>query len=218
MYCSTFSVVGKAFKGKAPRQVFTGMYNITEMETLLNIRTRHELRDWLMRYSTTEKEAWVFSVSKPVPGKISYLEIVEEALCFGWIDSTKKVIAEGHIQRITPRKKNSNWTELNKERVRRLEKMGLMTEMGRKCLPDMSPQSFTILPQIMAALQSDTEVWKNYLALPELYKRIRIDTIQSCLKIKDRDLFTKRLQKFIDNTRQGKMYGAWHDDGLLLDF
>ena len=188
------------------------------METLLNIRTRHELRDWLTRYSITEKEAWVFSVPKPVPGKISYLEIVEEALCFGWIDSTKKVINEGHIQRITPRKKNSNWTELNKERVRRLEKMGLMTEMGRKCLPDMSPQSFTILPQIMAALQSDTEVWKNYLALPELYKRIRIDTIQSCLKIKDRDLFTKRLQKFIDNTRQGKMYGAWHDDGLLLDF
>jgi len=188
------------------------------MENLLKVKTRHELRDWLMRHSTTEKEAWVFSVAKPTPGKISYLEIVEEALCFGWIDSTKKVITEGHIQRISLRKKNSNWTELNKERVRRLEKIGLMTGMGRKCLPDMSPQSFTILPQIMTVLQSDPEVWKNYLALPELYKRIRIDTIQSCLKIKAPDLFTKRLQKFIDNTRQGKMYGAWHDGGQLLNF
>jgi len=166
----------------------------------------------------TEKEAWVFSVPKPAPGKIPYLEIVEEALCFGWIDSTKKVIAEGCIQRITPRKKNSNWTELNKERVRRLEKIGLMTDMGRNRLPDMSPQSFTIHPQILTALQSDTEVWKNYLVLPELYKRIRIDNIQSCLKIKADAVFEKRLQKFIENTRQGKMYGAWHDDGKLLDF
>ncbi|MDR0512940.1 MAG: YdeI/OmpD-associated family protein [Treponema sp.] len=185
------------------------------METLLKVKTRQELRDWLMKHSITAKEAWVFSVIKPAPGKLLYLEIVEEALCFGWIDSTKKVIEEGNIQRITPRKKNSNWTELNKERVRRLEKLGLMTDMGRSCLPDMSPQSFTIHPEIISALQSEAEVWKNYLELPELYRRIRIDTIQSCLKIKDTDLYTKRLQKFIDSTRQGKMYGAWNDDGQL---
>jgi len=187
------------------------------MEIPLKVKNRQELRDWLTRRSKTEKEAWVLSAVKPAPGKISYLEIVEEALCFGWIDSTKKVIAQGCIQRITPRKKNSNWTELNKERVRRLEKLGLMTVQGRECLPDMTPQSFIICPQILTALQSDKEVWKNYLALPELYKRVRIDTIQSCLKTKADVVFAKRLQKFIDNTRQGKLYGAWHDDGKLLD-
>jgi len=187
------------------------------METLLKAKTRQELRSWLMGHSMAAKEAWVFSVPKPAPGKLSYLEIVEEALCFGWIDSTKKVIAEGHIQRITPRKKNSSWTELNKERARRLEKLRLMTDQGRACLPDMAPQSFTVHPRIISALQSDPEAWKNYLALPDLYRRIRIDTIQSCLKAKNPDLFAKRLQKFIDNTRQGKLYGAWHDDGKLLD-
>jgi len=191
---------------------------VNTMDALLHVTTRQELRDWLTLHSMTKKEAWVYSVVKPVPGRISYLDIVEEALCFGWIDSTKKVIDGGNVQRIGPRKKNGNWTELNKERVRRLEKLGLMTDMGRKCLPDMSAESFAILPQVMDSLQADLEVWNNYLTLPELYRRIRIDTIQWCIKTGQPDLFEKRLQKFMDNTRQGKMYGAWHDDGRLLDY
>jgi len=188
------------------------------MDTLSHVTTRQELRDWLTLHSATNKEAWVFSVVKPVPGKISYLDIVEEALCFGWIDSTKKVIDGGNVQRISPRKKDGNWTELNKERVRRLEKLGFMTDMGRKCLPDMSAESFAILPQVMDSLRADLEVWENYLALPELYRRIRIDTIQWCVKTGQPGLFEKRLQKFMDNTRQSKMYGAWNDDGRLLDY
>ena len=188
------------------------------MDTLLHVTTRHELRDWLTLHSTTKKEAWVFSVVKPVPGKISYLDIVEETLCFGWIDSTKKIIDGGNVQRISPRKKNGNWTELNKERVRRLEKLGLMTDMGRKCLPNMSAESFVILPQVLDPLRADLEVWENYLALPELYRRIRIDTIQWCVKTGQADLFEKRLRKFVDSTRQGRLYGAWHDDGRLLDY
>jgi len=186
------------------------------MDTLLQATTRRELRDWLTLHSMTQKEAWVYSVVKPAPGKISYLDIVEEALCFGWIDSTKKAIDGGTIQRISPRKKNGNWTELNKERARRLEKLGLMTDIGRKRLPDMSEESFAILPQVMDSLRADPQVWKNYLALPELYRRIRLDTIQWCAKTGQADLFEKRLQKFVDSTRQGKMYGAWNDDGRLL--
>jgi len=188
------------------------------MDTLLHVTTRRELRDWLTLHSMTKKEAWVYSVVKPVPGKIPYLDIVEEALCFGWIDSTKKTIDGGTVQRISPRKKNGNWTELNKERVRRLEKLGLMTDMGRKCLPDMSAESFSVLPRVMDALRADPGVWENLPALPELYRRVRIDTIQWCLKTGQPDLFGKRLLKFMDNTRQGKMYGAWHDDGRLLDY
>jgi len=188
------------------------------MDTLLHVTTRRELRDWLTLHSMTKKEAWVYSVVKPMLGKISYLDIVEEALCFGWIDSTKKSIDGRTVQRISPRKKNGNWTELNKERVRRLEKLGLITDMGRKCLPDMSAESFAILPQVMESLRTDPEVWENYLALPELYRRIRIDTIQWCIKTGQPDLFEKRLRKFVDNTRQGKMYGAWNDDGRLLNY
>ena len=68
-----------------------------------------------------------------------YLDAVEEALCFGWIDSTTKKLSDiVTAQQFAKRRKNSNWTELNKKRCRRLEKLGLMTDSGRATLPDMS--------------------------------------------------------------------------------
>lgn len=79
------------------------------------------------------------------PGVIQYLDAVEEALCVGWIDGIKKKISDTELaQRLSLKKKNSHWTELNKERVRRLDKLGLMREEGMKVLPDMRPESFTV--------------------------------------------------------------------------
>ncbi|MBR4995337.1 MAG: YdeI/OmpD-associated family protein [Alistipes sp.] len=57
--------------------------------------------------------------------------------------------------------------------------------------------------------------WQNFQTLPELYKRVRIDNIQNVRK-RNLETFQRRLQKFIDNTRNGIMYGEWHDDGRLL--
>ena len=166
----------------------------------------------------TEKSCWVLVSVKPQQNTILYLDAVEEALCFGWIDGIhKKANATQMAQRLTPRKKKGNWTELNKERVRRLEKLGLMTENGRKCLPDMTEQSFTIHPLILQALKKDPEIYTNFVAFPALYQRVRIDTIQSELTAYNRlELFKKRLEKFIENTKQNKMYGKWNDDGRLL--
>ena len=63
---------------------------------------------------------------------LAYIDIVEEALCFGWIDSTNKKLPDGRLaQRLSPRRKGSNWTELNKQRCLDLEQRGLMTEAGR---------------------------------------------------------------------------------------
>ena len=94
-----------------------------------------------------------------------------------------------------------------------------MTGRGRKCLPDMSEGSFKIHPRVMAALREKLEVYKKLLALPYLSRRIRIDTIQYSLVVKRQEaVFEKRLQKFIENTALGKMYGAWNDNGRLLDY
>jgi len=192
-----------------------------EIQNLLNITTRQELRKWLIANSTTEEFFWVPNICvTPKPDMILGLDVVEEALCFGWIDSIGQKTPGGILaMRISPRRKNGNWTELNKERVRRLEKLGLMTDEGRKCLPDMSEKSFVIHPRVMDALKEKPIVYENYLKLPDLYRRIRIDTIQYALMIlKKEDVFEKRLRKFIENTEQGKMYGAWHDFGRLLDY
>lgn len=186
---------------------------------LLDAKNRNQLRLWLNDNYSTQKECWVV-VKRGRPqndGTFWYVDAVEEALCFGWIDSTEKRLDNGvTAQRLAPRKKNSLWSELNKERCRRLEKLGLMTQAGRSVLPDMSPDGFVIDRQILNALQADEEVWNNFLNFPLLYRRVRIDTIQ--IKKKQSELFQSRLQKFIKNTKNGVMYGEWNDNGRLLNY
>lgn len=107
-----------------------------------------------------------------------YVDAVEEAMCFGRIDSTMKKLDEGTtIQRFTPRSKNSNRSELCKERCRRMKRLGYMTNSGRAALTDISDDGFVVDNDILAALQSDNDVWikQNF---PSIYKRVRIDTIQ----------------------------------------
>lgn len=187
-----------------------------EIENLLAIQTRQEFREWLEEHSTTEKCCWLLVSVKEKPRVIQYLDAVEEALCFGWIDGIMKKKSDTELaQRFSPRKKASNWTELNKERVRRLEKLGLMKEGGLKVLPDMRPESFSIDPDIEYRLKEE-QVYENFLNFPELYRRIRVDNIQGYKN--DPVVFAKRLDKLIENTRANKMYGQWNDNGRLIDY
>lgn len=189
-----------------------------EFRNLLPAGNREELRSWLSENHDTETECWVI-VKRGRPkedGTFWYVDAVEEALCFGWIDATVKKMDNGvSAQRLTPRRKGSNWSELNKERCRRMERMGRMTDAGRAVLPDMSVNGFVIDGTIMEALKADPAVWANFQRFPPLYQRVRIDTIQ--IKRKQPELFMSRLQKFLDYTRDGVMYGEWNDNGRLLD-
>ena len=105
-----------------------------EITTLLEYSERLQLRAWLKENHSKEKECWVvMSRSKtPPPGVLPYIDVVEEALCFGWIDSTLKKLPDGRLaQRLSPRRKNSHWTKLNMDRCVDLEDRGLMTLAGR---------------------------------------------------------------------------------------
>ncbi|MFC3769972.1 YdeI family protein [Paenibacillus sp. GCM10012303] len=188
-----------------------------DIEHLIKVTSREGLRGWLQEKGKTETFCWVVVSMTPNPDALLYLDAVEEALCFGWIDGVKKKISETELaQRLSPRSKKSSWTELNKERVRRLEKLGFMRDEGRKVLPDMDPDSFKIDTVIEQRLQEERQVYENFLAFPALYKRIRIDTIQSYKN--QPELFRSRLDKFITHTKANKMYGQWHDHGRLLDY
>lgn len=190
-----------------------------ELTNLLDVKNRDELRQWLEKNYKTEKECWVIvkrgkSNSDEV---FMYLDAVEEALCFGWIDSTCRKATDGFTaQRLSPRRSKSPWTELNKERCRRMEKLGKMTEAGMSIIPNMSIEDFRVDEEILNALKKNPVAWNNFNAFPSLYKRVRIDTIQSYKN--QPELFNKRLEKFIDNTEKGIMYGDWNDNGRLLDY
>lgn len=105
-----------------------------EVINLLHFSSRAQLRRWLEANHSTERVCWVVTSrsKQPQEGVIPYIEVVEEALCFGWIDSTLKRLPDGRLaQRLSPRRRGSHWTELNKQRCAELERRGLMTDAGR---------------------------------------------------------------------------------------
>lgn len=109
-----------------------------EIKFLLATNDRAALRRWLEENHQRERECWVtaYRGKQPMPDALPYLEVVEEALCFGWIDSTVKRLPDGRLaQRISPRRKGSHWTELNIRRCQNLEATGLLTEAGRMVMP-----------------------------------------------------------------------------------
>ena len=187
------------------------------MKNVLTITSRAEFREWLMNNSTKQKECWISLIrTKPRDGIFTYLDAVEESLCFGWIDSTQKVEDGICYQRFSPRTKRSPWTELNKERVRRLEKLGLMTKYGRKVLPKMGPRSFIMDPDIETALKKE-RVWTKFKSFHPLYQRVRAYNV-SFYKTLGKDMFEKALTHLIEETKKNNMYGNWNDYGRLLDY
>ncbi|TAE27277.1 MAG: hypothetical protein EAZ92_09625 [Candidatus Kapaibacterium sp.] len=103
--------------------------------------SRAEWRLWLEQFHTEKQGIWLVYFKKESGKKesgkprVSYDDAVEEALCFGWIDSVVRTLDEASYQQLfTPRKKSSNWSRLNKERVQRLVEQGLMHEAGQRMI------------------------------------------------------------------------------------
>lgn len=183
-------------------------------------KDRDELRAWLQEHAATEKEVFVRCIRRQHDEIISYLDVVEEALCFGWIDSVTRSDPEsdGYFQRLSPRRKNSFWTELNKERCRRLIKLGLMTPAGKKVLPSLAKNSFRIEPWVLDVLKADKQAWRNHRHFPPLYVRVRIYNIQWNYKRNMKDRALAMLDKYVKAAHDGKMIGDWNDGGRLLDY
>jgi uncharacterized protein YdeI (YjbR/CyaY-like superfamily) len=171
---------------------------------------RKAWRAWLARNHVKEKEIWLVyyrkSSGKP---RIPYNDAVEEALCFGWIDSTaKKVDGERFAQRFTPRRRGSGLSQMNKERIRKMVLEGRMTRAGLDAVSHAfrADEEFTFPRRIMQAIRKDGKAWENFQELPESYKRIRIAYIESRRRHGE-DMFMKSLRHFIKMTANGKRYG-----------
>ena len=189
-----------------------------EYANILNATNRQEFRCWLQKNHDTEQECYVeLKRGKPVDEEhFWYIDAVEEALCFGWVDSTVRMIDGRKLQRFSPRRKDGNWTELNKERVRRLEKLGLMTDAGRKVLPPMGPRSFRIDPETEAELKK-ARAWSKFKALPPLYQRVRASNLKF-YRERYPEPYQRMLKHTIETAKQGKTFGEWNDFGRLLDY
>lgn len=190
-----------------------------DIGTTLYAKNRKEWRSWLSKNHASKNEIWLIYYKKD-SGKqrIPYNDAVEEALCYGWIDSTLKPIdKECYAQRFSPRRKNSNLSEMNKERVRRLIKSRKMTRVGLLSIqhhlagkPHTSAaarklKAFALPTDILKVLQSNTSVWKNFKKFPRSYKQIRIGWIDAARPRPK--IFHQRLQYFMKMTAKNKKFG-----------
>ena len=108
-----------------------------EIGETLYVTTRDDFRKWLIQYHQTKKEVWLIQYKKATKkASLPYVEAVEEAICFGWIDGLEKSLdAERYALRFSPRRPKSNWTNTNKDRARKMIAEGRMTRAGRLTLP-----------------------------------------------------------------------------------
>lgn len=175
--------------------------------------TRQDWREWLTQHHESASEIWLLSDDRSEVPTVAYLDSVEEAICFGWIDGiAKRISTVEKAQRFTPRRPRSHWTELNKERARRLIKLGLMTPAGLQKLPDLS-LPFEVAEDIMVAIKMEPNAWTHFQTFPDLYIRVRIGYIEEMRKRPEE--FDKRLRNFIAKTAAGKRFGQWNDRGRL---
>jgi len=178
----------------------------------LYVTDRMAWRSWLKKHHDTEKEIWLVYYKKHTgKPRIPYNDAVEEALCYGWIDSTvKRIDEERFAQRFTPRRKGSNISETNKERVLLMVKERKMTHQGLKAIKNVfdcssKREELKIAPDISEALKQDKKTWENFQKFPESYKRIRIGWIEMA---RNRPyLFEKRLGYLLKMTAKNKRFG-----------
>ena len=163
----------------------------------LYVTNRNEWRVWLQENYQTEPEIWLIYYRKQTgKPRIPYNDAVEEALCFGWVDSINKTVDEASTaQRFTPRKAKSGYSQTNKERLRRLIQQEKILPAVVASLGGILEEPFVYPPDIMGALQANEQAWRNFQSYSGAYQRIRIAYVDGSRKREG--TFEKRLDNLI---------------------
>lgn len=173
----------------------------------LYVTNRKDWRAWLKKNYKSAKEIWlVYYKKKTGKPRIAYNDAVEEALCFGWIDSLVKTLDEERTaQRFSPRKPRTGYSQANKERLKKLIRQGKVLKEVRETLGNLSTEKFVIPEDILEAIKANRTAWRNFQKFSAAYKRIRIAFIDGARNRPEE--FKKRLRYFISMTEKNKQFG-----------
>ena len=174
---------------------------------LLYVTNRIEWRDWLKSHYKSEKEVWLVYYKKHTgKPRILYNDAVEEALCFGWIDSIVNGIDDDRFaQRFSLRNPKTPYSQANKERLREMVNQGKVVDEVLAVQGNLAEEQFKIPPDILKAIKSNKEAWKNFQTFSQPYIRIRIAFIDGARNRPQE--FAKRLGYFIEMTEKNKQFG-----------
>ncbi len=177
----------------------------------LSARSRREWRRWLQEHHDAESEIWlVFPKRHTGVTTLSYDDSVEEALCFGWIDSLVRRLDDDRFARkFTPRKPDSRWSTINRRRYESLASRGLLTDPGLKRAPtgrsgDATRPPATLPLYIAKALKANPRAKKFFEELAPSYRRLYILWIDSAKREETKD---KRLHEALRMLAAGQKIG-----------
>ncbi|HJU93152.1 MAG TPA: YdeI/OmpD-associated family protein [Pyrinomonadaceae bacterium] len=178
--------------------------------------TPAEFRQWLERNHDTATELLI-GFHKKSSGKksITYPEALDEALCFGWIDGVRKKLNEtSYMQRFTPRKPNSIWSNINVNHVERLKKDGRMHASGLAAYERRDPkrtgiysfenESVKLAPAYEKKFRQNKKAWKFFEEQPPYYKKLMIFRIMAGKKEETR---IRKLDQLIECSANGHRIG-----------
>ena len=181
---------------------------------------RDDWRAWLKKNHSTQKEVWLIYYKKHTgKPRIPYDDAVEEALCYGWIDSTvKRIDDEKYAQKFTPRNEKSNWSELNKKRARKMIKAGRMTQAGLAKFKQAGKQKdkeakdkplrkrLVTPPDLKKALSVNKKALQTFNDFAPSYRRLYIAWITVAKRKETREKRIKQTVKWsAENKKPGMM-------------
>jgi uncharacterized protein YdeI (YjbR/CyaY-like superfamily) len=179
---------------------------------LVQPKSRKAWRDWLQKHHATSKGIWLVYAKKhtKIPS-LTYNDAVEEALCFGWIDSLIHPIDDAFYKQVfTPRKSKSAWSAVNRTRAERLIEAGLMTAAGLALVAlakktglwkaHAAAESLTLPPELKKALDSNAAAKKNWPTYTESQRKMFLYMVNGAKRPETR---AKRVARIIDIVSSG---------------
>ncbi|MEA2603695.1 MAG: hypothetical protein QOF89_4687 [Acidobacteriota bacterium] len=184
----------------------------------LHVTTREDWRAWLAAHHDTEREIWlVYAKQHTGQPRVPYEDAVEEALCFGWIDSiVKRLDDDFYAQKFTPRKATSQWSESNLRRYARLLKAGRLAPAGLAKGPPagamegkepVAPanRAETGVPEyVQQRLQTNAQAWQSFQKLAPSHRRLYVKWIESAKREETR---RRRLEEAVTLLEQNRKLG-----------
>ena len=175
-------------------------------------KTRQELHDWLLKYHDKKTELWVGYYKKNSSrASLTNAEVLDEMLCFGWIDGIRKSVdEESYCNRYTPRTARSKWSKINTEHIKRLIKSKRMMPSGLKAVEDAkadgcwamayeSPKNAQIPEEFLKELKKNKKAAAFFKTLNKQNLYAITYRIQNTKKQETKDRWIKRIVEMLSN-------------------
>jgi uncharacterized protein YdeI (YjbR/CyaY-like superfamily) len=178
----------------------------------LDVRSRGQWRRWLQKNHRSESDIWlVFHKRHTAVKCLGYEDAIEEALCFGWVDSlVRRLDDDRYVRKFTPRKPDSRWSSINRRRYAELSARGLLENAGRERPPtersgDAPRLTVRALPEyIESALKANARAWAFFEKLAPSYRRAYVGWIDSA---KREETKRRRLREAVALLATGQKLG-----------